>query len=616
MPVTKTLRRILPCLLIAILIAGSIVLFRHCSSPSRRWPTAAVRAPHAMVVSDDMLADQAGLEILKSGGNAVDAAVAVGFALAVVEPGAGNIGGGGFMLLRQSTGQSIFVDYRETAPAHASRDMYSSSSSSANDDSSEIGYRAVAVPGTVAGLALALRNYGTLPLAQVMQPAIRFAENGFPVDDRLASSLRSYSNALSQFSVTNRVFLQNGAPPKAGDTFRQPELAATLRRIAANGPDEFYRGDTAKHLAADMQQNGGLITLADLATYQAKIRTPLQASYRYNGHDWQVITSPPPSSGGIAIIEALNILDPVPLKSWDDANSVHWMAEAMRRIFADRATWLADSDFSPVPVTGLTDPRYAATLRATIDPVKATPSSVIRAGNPVPFDTPAQNASSPPRPLSPEEASAWTAREASRSGHTTHFSVVDAAGNAVANTYTLNDWYGSGVTASDGYFLNDEMDDFTAHPGKTNMYGLVQSEANTIGPGKRPLSSMTPTIILRDGQLSFITGSPGGATIISAVLLSVVNWIRFGMAPQADINSPRFHMQWFPDRLALEPGISINAAANLALRGYDLQPRFWRRTLLNPPHNIGQVEAIGIDPATGERLGAADPRRRGAALGY
>jgi gamma-glutamyltranspeptidase / glutathione hydrolase len=365
-----------------------------------------------------------------------------------------------------------------------------------------------------------------------------------------------------------------------------------------------------------MQQNGGLITLADLAAYQPKIRAPLRATYHYNGHEWEVITSPPPSSGGIAMIEALNILDPVPLKSWDDANSVHWMAEAMRRIFADRATWLADSDFSPVPVAGLTDPRYAAELRSTIDPVKPTPSSALRAGNPIPFDSAAQNASAQLHPLSPAEAAAWTAREASRSGHTTHFSVVDAAGNAVSNTYTLNDWYGSGVTASDGYLLNDEMDDFTAHPGKANMYGLVQSEGNTISPGKRPLSSMTPTIVLRDGQLSFVTGSPGGPTIITATLLTVVNWIRFGMDAQADINAPRFHMQWLPDRLVLEPGVSTTVAAELAMHGYRLKPGFWCRALLNPPHHIGQVEAIGIDPATGDRLGAPDPRRRGAALGY
>jgi gamma-glutamyltranspeptidase / glutathione hydrolase len=612
--ILRTALIIFSALAAAIVCSG--LYARHKFAQQAPWPTAAVRGAKAMVVSDEALADEAGVEILKSGGNAVDAAVAVGFALAVVEPGAGNIGGGGFMLIRQSSGQSAFVDYRETAPRAASRNMFTAGGGNSDSSDSRVGYRAAAVPGTVAGLALALKTYGTLPLAQVMQPAIRVAEQGFPAPEGLTDSLHEDAAKLSRFAVTKRIFLKGGAEYKAGELFRQPELAATLKRIASNGPDEFYRGDTAHHLADDMKNNGGLISLEDLAAYTPKIREPLRATYHYRGHEWQLITSPPPSSGGIAMIEALNILDPIELKSWDDAQSVHWMAEAMRRAFADRAAWLADSDFSHVPVQGLTDPRYAAQLRATIDPEKATPSRAIQAGNPMPFDSSAPATSAKARPLPFDAAEAWMQRESHRSGHTTHFSVVDAAGNAVSNTYTLNDWYGSAVTASDGYFLNDEMDDFSAHPGEPNMFGLIQSEANTIGPGKRPLSSMTPSFVLCDGRLSFVTGSPGGPTIISVTLLSIVNWMRFGMDAQASINAPRFHHQWIPDELLIEQNFPESTAKELERRGYVLKPSPMLRMALNPPVRIGQIEAIGIDPKTGERLGAPDPRRNGKAQGY
>jgi len=584
------------------------------SNDSSRWPTDAVRGTKAMVVSDEALADQAGIEILKQGGNAVDAAAAVGFALAVVEPAAGNIGGGGFMLIRLANGRTTFVDYRETAPKRASRDMYKLADGTYEPAGSTVGYRAVAVPGTVAGLALAVRNFGKLTLPLDLQPAIRLADQGFAVSGALARSLDEKSRKLFKFDVSKRIFLNGGANYKPGDLFRQPELAATLRRIAANGPDEFYRGDTAHHLADDMAKNGGIISLEDLASYHAKIRDPLIATYQYRDHGWQLITSPPPSSGGIAMIEALNILDPIDLKNWDDAQSVHWVAEAMRRVFADRAAWLADSDFTDVPVKGLTDPRYAAALRATIDPTKATPSDKVTAGDPKQFDkTPHASAEAP---LSRDAAAALLERESQRSGHTTHFSVVDADGNAVANTYTLNDLYGSGVTASDGFLLNDEMDDFTAYPGQPNGSGLTQSEANTIAPGKRPLSSMTPTILLRDGQLSFVTGSPGGPTIISVTLLSVINWMRLGMDAQAAINAPRFHHQWEPDRLKLEQNFPDATARELERLGYTLDPPESVREATNPPKHVGIIEAIGIDPKTGERLGAPDPRRPGTALGY
>ncbi len=559
------------------------------------WPAQAVRAPKAMVVSDEPLASEAGIEILKKGGNAVDAAVAVAFALAVVEPAAGNLAGGGFMLVRLADGRTGLVDYRETAPGRATHDMYLRFDGTLDSDAATIGYRSVAVPATVAGLDLALHTYGTKKLSEVIAPAMRLAEQGFPVSEKLARSLRAARPRLQRFSVSRRIFLKDGDLFAPGDTLRQPELAATLRRIARGGAAEFYRGRTARELADEVARMGGLLTREDLAGYQAKIREPLRAKYTTNGSEWEVISTPPPSSGGVAIIEALNILAESELKSWNDPQTVHWVAETLRRVFADRAAYLADPDFARVPVRGLTDPRYAAQLRATIDPERASSSSAVRAGDPSAFDGPAASVGALPAGPRPEGA------------HTTHFSVVDAAGNAVANTFTINDSYGSAVAASSGFLLNDTMDDFTTQPGVPNkLFGLMQSDANAIAPGKRPLSSMTPTILLRDGKLSFVTGSPGGPRIISATLLSLLGWMRFGMEPQAAINAPRFHHQWLPDILWIEETFPALEAQELAARGHNVQRRSW----------IGQVEAIGIDPQTGERLGAADPRRQGAAIGY
>ena len=559
------------------------------------WPAHAVRAPKAMVVSDEPLASEAGIEILKKGGNAVDAAVAVAFALAVVEPAAGNLAGGGFMLVRLADGRTGLVDYRETAPGRATRDMYLRSDGTLDSDAATSGSRSVAVPATVAGLELARRTYGTRKLSDVMAPAIRLAEQGFPVSEKLARSLRAARPRLQRFSVSRRIFLKDGELFAPGDILRQPELAATLRRIARGGAAEFYRGRTARELADEVARMGGLLTREDLAGYQAKIREPLRAKYTTNGSEWEVISTPPPSSGGVAIIEALNILAESELKSWNDRQTVHWVAETLRRVFADRAAYLADPDFARVPVRGLTDPRYAAQLRATIDPERASSSSAVRAGDPSAFDGPAASVGALPAGPRPEGA------------HTTHFSVVDAAGNAVANTFTINDSYGSAVAASSGFLLNDTMDDFTAQPGAPNkLFGLMQSDANAIAPGKRPLSSMTPTILLRDGKLSYLTGSPGGPRIISATLLSLLGWMRLGMEPQAAINAPRFHHQWLPDILWIEETFPVLEAQELAARGHNVQRRSW----------IGQVEAIGIDPQTGERLGAADPRRQGAAIGY
>jgi len=571
------------------------------------WPTKAVRGAHAMVVSDDPLASAAGIEILKKGGNAVDAAVAVAFALAVVEPEAGNIGGGGFMLVRMADGRSGFVDYREVAPEKATRNMYLGASGTLDSEAAVTGIRSVAVPGTVAGLELALEQFGTMKLKRVMAPAIRLAEEGFPVSERLARDLREAQGKLEQFSDSRRIFLRDDTFYQPGEIFPQPELAATLHRIARHGSREFYRGKTARALADGMAGMGGLITLQDLKRYRPRLRQALQGVYEFGGHRWDVITSPPPSSGGVGILEALNILTPVPTSpaGWSDPGNVHWVAEALRRVFADRAAYLADSDFTPVPVRGLTDPRYAAELRTTIDPVRASPSRLVHAGNPRPFDP------GWPKPAKESQAMlGWLEEQAERSGHTTHFSVVDPSGNAVANTYTINDFFGSGVTAPGGFLLNDEMDDFTTAPDTPNrLFGLVQSEANAIAPGKRPLSSMTPTILLRDGQLSFVTGSPGGPRIISATLLSLINWIRLGMDAQQAIDAPRFHEQWMPDVLYVEPTLPAPVVTELEHEGY---------TVAVGPTSpwIGQVEAIGIDPKTGERLGAPDPRRGGAAAGY
>ena len=560
------------------------------------WPSRAVRASHGMVATDEELGSEAGVEILKRGGNAVDAAVAVAFALAVVEPAAGNIGGGGFMLVRLASGKTTFLDYREVAPGKATRDMYIGKDGKLDEEASVIGYRSVAVPGTVAGLALALKTYGSMKFADVMAPAIRLAENGFPISKRLAHEFEAERTVLQRFALSRRIFLNDGKMFQPGDTLRQPELAATLKRIARNGAAEFYSGETARAIVDDMSRLGGLITLEDLAKYQPKVREVLHAKYETSGHAWEVLTSPPPSSGGVAIIEALNMLQTVPLKGWDDVESVHLVAEIMRRVFADRAAYLADPDYSSVPVAGLTDPCYAKEVFTTVDPQHASSSKVIKAGNPHTCGVVASNSSSPETLVSLGEGP-----------HTTHFSVVDAAGNAVASTYTLNDSYGSRVTSSAGFLLNDEMDDFTTQPGVPNaLFGLVQSEANAIAPGHRPLSSMTPTILLRDGKLSFVTGSPGGPGIISATLLSVLNWMRLDMEPQAAINAPRFHHQWIPDRIFMERAFPDSLEAALNARGHAT-----RRV-----GHIGLVNAIAIDPATGDRLGAADPRHEGAAVGY
>ncbi len=574
-----------------------------------------MRSHGAMVVSDEPLANEAGLDILRHGGNAVDAAVAVAFALAVVEPEAGNIGGGGFMLLRMSDGRSSFIDYRETAPSAATRDMFVRPDGSLDSEATTLGYRASGIPGTVAGLDLALRIWGSMPLDRVMAPAIQLAGRGFPVSEKLARALEAARPRLERFPRSRKIFLRNGHLYRAGDVFRQPELARTLSRIAHHGAAEFYTGGTAWSLASDFRHHKGLLTPAGLAAYTPKVREPIRVPVREQGVRWELLSAPPPSSGGVALAGVLEMLDTQELARWDSAataahadgaaRSLHWIAESLRRVFADRATFLADPDFFHVPVRGLVDPRYAAERRTTIDGERASASTEVHAGNPLPFDAQPQPGQDVAQ-RSDAAARDAAEREAARGGHTTHFSIVDAAGNAVSNTFSLNDSFGSAVTAPGGFLMNDSMDDFTTRAGAPNkLFSLMQSDQNSIAPGRRPVSSMTPTILLRNGQLSFVAGSPGGPRIVSATLLTVLQWMRFGGDPQPLVNAPRIHHQWMPDVLYVEDTLPAAVVRELQARGYMVKVRSW----------IGQVNAIGIDPVTGDRLGAADPRRAGAAVG-
>lgn len=533
-----------------------------------------VAARNGMVVASEPLAAEAGVEILNAGGNAIDAAVAVGFALAVTYPRAGNIGGGGFMLIRLADGETIVVDYREEAPQAATRDMYLDADGELTADASTVGAQAAAVPGTVAGLALAHQKYGKLPWRRVLQPAIRLASRGFPVGYELSESLRAKREDLSKFPETRRIFLRNGRPYEADEIFRQRNLARTLRRIASRGPQAFYAGPIARSIVATMGKHGGLITLDDLKRYEAKLRTPLRSTFR----GFEVLAVPPPSSGGVGLIEMLNVLEPLEIGPPNSFRSIHLLAQTMRRAYADRAAYLGDADFSSVPVSGLTSRAYAAKLREEI--LNGKVEAPVTAGEPKGFE----------------------------SEETTHFSVVDGQGNAVANTYTLNGSYGSFVTVEGaGFLLNNEMDDFTTRPGEPNMYGLLQSEANTIAPRKRPLSSMTPTMVVRDGKLRLVLGSPGGGTIINTVLQVLLNVLAFNMDIRQAVTSPRLHHQWMPDQLILERwGFSADTIHLLKEAGYKLEYR----------ESMGICEAIEIDPETGWRFGAADPRGAGKAVGY
>jgi gamma-glutamyltranspeptidase/glutathione hydrolase len=532
------------------------------------------RARHAMVVAGDELAVDAGVKVLQNGGNAVDAAVAVGFALAVTYPFAGNLGGGGFMLVRFADGRSTFIDFRENAPAQASRNMYLDSQGRLTRDSIE-GWRSSGVPGTVRGFEFAQKKYGRAKWNDLIAPSIALA-NGFPVSYAFAESLRG-ARVLADDPESKRIFLKNGAYYEVGDTLAQPELARTLERIAKSGAAEFYEGATAKFLAAAMAAHGGLITLGDLKNYQAVERQPLTGKYR--GYD--VITAPPPSAGGVGILQMMGMLEGSGYEKAGagSAAAIHYVAETMRRFYADRSRYLGDPDFVRVPLSGLLDPAYIRQRRATIDPDHATPSARLLPGNP----------------------------SHKESTETTHYDVVDAEGNAVSVTYTLNGGYGNGITVPGaGFLLNNEMDDFAAQPGVPNLFGLVQGEANAIQAGKRPLSSMTPTILAREGKFFLAVGAPGGSRITTAVLQVILNVVDFGMNAQEAVDFPRFHHQWQPDKLFLEPGFSPDTVALLKARGHDVDYR---------PGNVAAVVELIVNDK-GWLHGAADGRRPGKAAGY
>ena len=533
-----------------------------------------VRARHGMVVAREFHAADAGLEVLKAGGNAVDAAVAVGFALAVTHPSAGNIGGGGFMLVRMADGRTSFIDFRERAPAAATRNMYLDSAGKPTEDSI-IGYRASGVPGTVRGLEYAWKRFGGRPWAELVRPAVELAAKGFPLSYAQAESLQASAKGLGRFAESKRIFLRDGKYYQAGDVLAQPELARTLERIERLGATDFYEGETAHLLAKDIEEHGGLITEADLFGYTVIERQPLTGQYR----GYEIVTSPPPSSGGIGILQMLGVLEGTGYEKGGagSAEAVHYMAEAMRRFFADRAELLGDPDFVKVPTESVLDPAYLLKLRTSIDPKRATPSSEVQRAR----------------------------LEAKESNETTHYSIADRAGNVALVTYTLNGSYGSKVTAAGlGFLLNNEMDDFAAKPGAPNMFGLVQGEANAIAPRKTPLSSMTPTMVLKDGKPFLALGSPGGPTIINTVLEVIVNVLDFRMNVQDAVNWPRFHHQWLPDVLAVEPGYSPDTIALLESRGYKI-----RRV-----NAMGDCAAIQWED--GWLAGAADPRTEAAARGY
>ncbi len=532
-----------------------------------------VRSRHAMVVSREPHATEAGLNVLKAGGNAVDAAVAVGLALAVTHPSAGNLGGGGFMLIRFADGRTTFLDFRERAPGRATRNMYLDASGNSTGGSIS-GWRAPGVPGSVGGFEYAHKKYGKAAWRDLLNPAVQLASKGFPVSYGLSNSLRNSKN-LAKFPESRRIFQRDGKFFEVGEILLQPELGRTLARIQQQGARDFYEGETARLLAKEMAAHGGIITLEDLKNYQVVERKTLEGDYK----GFHIISAPPPSSGGLGILQMLGMLEGSGYEKGGagSANAIHYTAEAMRRYYADRSEYVADPDFFKVPVKALLNKQYIAKLRASIDREKATPSSNVRPGD-----------------LSRYE-----------SAETTHYSVVDAAGNAVAVTYTLNGGYGSGVTVPGiGVLMNNEMDDFSVKPGTPNMFGLIQGEANAIQPGKHPLSSMTPTIVLRDNKLYMVVGTPGGSRIISSVLQVILNVLDFGMNIQDAVNRPRFHHQWMPDKLYMEPGFSPDTEALLRARGH----------VVERVSTMCEIAAIVVQGGWLE--GAADSRVEGNALGY
>jgi len=536
-----------------------------------------VIARHGMVASEQALASHIGLDVLKAGGNAVDAAVAMGFALAVALPNAGNLGGGGFMMVHDAkTGQSTALDFREVAPAAATRTMYLDAAGNVVDGKSLYTHYAVGVPGTVAGMEHALKKWGTMPLAKVVAPAAALADKGFPVSETLAKILQQEKNHMGRWLATRAIFWKGDNPLQRGDMLVQKDLAQSLRLIGAQGAKAFYEGSLAQKIAAEMAAHPSALTLDDLKNYRVVEREPVRGNYR----GYEIVTMPPPSSGGVHLIQILNMLEGWPLPHWgvNSASSIHHMTEAMKLAYADRAEYLGDPDFVQVPVKGLTSKAYAQQLAKGISSGWARTAKDIQPGKPQPYE----------------------------SDQTTHYSVVDKDGNAVAVTYTLNTNFGSGIVAKGtGIVLNNEMDDFAAKPGVANAYGLVGGDANAVAAGKRPLSSMTPTLILKDGQPVLVTGSPGGARIITTVLQTVTNTIDFGMNPHEAAATPRFHHQWTPDELRIEKGFSNDTLTLL---------RQWGHNVVVKPA-MGRTQTIQLKD--GMLYGASDPRNPdGLTLGY
>lgn len=572
------IKRLLNVIVVSVTVA--------CCYVTQAASVAPVAAEHGMVVTAQHLATQVGVDVLKRGGNAVDAAVAVGYALAVTYPAAGNLGGGGFMTLQLADGRKTFLDFREVAPLAATANMYLDSNGNVVPNASTRGHLAVAVPGTVSGLEYAREKYGTMQRAVLIAPAVRLAERGFVLEQGDVDMLHEASDDLRKDPASAEIFLNDGKPFAVGEKLVQKDLARTLRSIGRHGSDGFFKGFVGAALVASSKAGNGIITQADLDRFSTRELAPVECDYR----GFHIVSAPPPSSGGVVICQMLNILEGYPLKDlgFGSAQGVHYQIETMRRAYVDRNTYLGDPAFVDNPLPRLLDKNYAAQIRAAIDPTKAGVSAQIKGG------------------AAPHEGA-----------HTTHYSIADSQGNAVSVTYTLNDWFGARVTAAGtGVLLNNEMDDFTVKVGVPNLFGLVQGEANSIAPGKRPLSSMSPTIITLDGKPLMIVGTPGGSRIITAVLLTIINVIDYGMDIQQAVDAPRFHQQWLPETTNVED--------------FTLSPDT-RRILIGMGHKFSSPQpenhvaailigapAIDAQPVGNNRFyGAIDPRRNtGLALGY
>ncbi|KTC62690.1 gamma-glutamyltranspeptidase [Pseudomonas fluorescens ABAC62] len=565
------------------LIATALVLTVSGVQAASQAP---VGGENGMVVTAQHLATHVGVDVLKAGGNAVDAAVAVGYALAVVYPAAGNLGGGGFMTVQLADGRKTFLDFREKAPLAATANMYLDKDGNVIEGLSAKGHLAVGVPGTVSGMELALSKYGTLKRAQVITPAIKLAENGFALEQGDVDLLHTATGEFEKDKDLRGIFLHDGQPMQVGQKLVQKDLAKTLKEISAKGTDGFYKGWVAKALVDSSQAGKGIITQADLDAYKTRELAPIECDYR----GYHVVSAPPPSSGGVVICQIMNILEGYPMADlgYHSAQGLHYQIEAMRHAYVDRNSYLGDPDFVKNPIEHLLDKNYAAKLRAAIEPQKAGDSQAIKPG------------------VAPHEGN-----------NTTHYSIVDKWGNAVSVTYTLNDWFGAGVMASKtGVILNDEMDDFTVKVGVPNMYGLVQGEANAIAPGKAPLSSMSPTIVTKDGKAVMVVGTPGGSRIITATLLTILNVIDYKMNIQEAVDAPRFHQQWMPETTNLET-FAVSPDTQKILES-------WGHKFAGPQdaNHLAAIlvgaPALGGKPVGNNRFyGANDPRRNtGLSLGY